>query len=100
MAGWCHRLGAVRGWMCHQPHESSVNIKQPQACQTGFQARAAWRPVLTSNQAGSACHDCPQPHSGCAWPGSVADRALQAFAHARMLNLPQPPGRVVPKPTA
>lgn len=51
------------GWMCHQPHEGSVNIKQPQACQTGFQARAAWRPGLTGNQAGSVYHDCPQSHS-------------------------------------
>lgn len=46
--GWEQPLGVD---VCHQLLEDSVNIKQPQACQTGFQARAAWRPVITSNQA-------------------------------------------------
>lgn len=61
--------------MCHQPHEGSVNIKQPQACQTGFQARAARRPELTAiKQALPAVTVLSL--AGCAWAGSVADGAL------------------------
>ena len=50
--------------VCHQLQEDSVNIKQPQACRTGFQARAAWRLAITGNQTALTVMTVPSLQAG------------------------------------